>query len=488
MAFSTENSLMLRQATTVTLGICVPVTLLFSAKCLATNIKRGQIRLLNFSLAKNMAPNDLLLTEIILKVIKFLKDDTKTLHSCILVNRLWCKITIPILWSNTFRMHKHNNKDSLLLEKQIISNYITEFSKESTTSLQIHGIILPFQRKTLFNYSTFLRHLDMNYLAVFIRSWFSSTTKLPKGTYRPDLVKVMTTILLKHLLRHSQCFISLKITNSSTTEVIIAALQDDDDPRARNCLSNLRSLKQYRKMHPVPPTFYSQLAKCAFNIEQLDVSSIGTEMSELSTLISVQRNLKELTICKKGYVSSSTEPWTGNILKPAITITHLKLNGINVPLETLYKFENLIELELKNCGYGGYDQESLTHFAKVSLKRLEIFFFETKYPIYLEPFVGLIRNSGENLKSLTLHGCQIEDPENAQKLLISLTDCSPNLIFYEGPILEDNTYELDNMLNNCTKLRELILHPSILNCFLSPSINFDYLFNTITHNKSHKLQ
>ena len=81
-------------------------------------------------------------------------------------------------------------------------------------------------------------------------------------------------------------------------------------------------------------------------------------------------------------------------------------------------FENLIDLELKNCSYEGYDQEALTHFTKISLKYLENFFFESKYPIYLESFVGLIRNSGKNLKSLTLHGCQIEDPENAQNILI----------------------------------------------------------------------
>ena len=273
----------------------------------------------------------------------------------------------------------------------------------------------------------------------------------------------MSTILLNHLLRHTQCLISLKIANLSTTEVIVAALQDDD-PQARNCLSNLKILKQYRKMHPAPTTLYSQLAKCSWNIEQLDVS-VGTQISELSSLIYVQGNLKGLAIRKKGAVSPSTEPWTSNISKSTITVAHLKLDGINFPLEILYKFENLIDLELKNCSYEGYDQEALTHFTKVSLKYLETFFFESKYPIYLESFVGLIRNSGKNLKSLTLHGCQIEDPENAQKLLISLTDCSPNLIFYEGPILEDNINELDNMLNNCTKLRELILHPSISNCF-----------------------
>ena len=111
--------------------------------------------------------------------------------------------------------------------------------------------------------------------------------------YKPESIRAMSTILLSHLLQQTQCLVSLKIASSSTTEVIIAALQEN--PQVRNCLSNLRSLKQYNNVHPATTTLYSQLAKCAWNIEQLDMS-VGTQMSELSTLISSQRNLKELTI------------------------------------------------------------------------------------------------------------------------------------------------------------------------------------------------
>ena len=56
-----------------------------------------------------MISNELFLTEIILRIIELLKGDTKTLHSCILVNRLWCKITVPILWTNTFKLRKSFN-------------------------------------------------------------------------------------------------------------------------------------------------------------------------------------------------------------------------------------------------------------------------------------------------------------------------------------------------------------------------------------------
>ena len=92
-----------------------------------------------------------------------------------------------------------------------------------------------------------------------------------------------------------------------------------------------------------------------------------------------------MTIRNKGAILLSTESWTGAMItRPATSITHLRLDGVNFPLASLYIFENLIELNLKNCDYEGYDQESLNNFTKVSLKRLEIFFFESKHSIYLE--------------------------------------------------------------------------------------------------------
>ena len=73
-----------------------------------------------------------LFTEIFLNVVKNLEDYPETLHSCILVNREWCKITVPILWCNTFK--KYNPliyNGHTLRRKRIISTYLAELSEES---------------------------------------------------------------------------------------------------------------------------------------------------------------------------------------------------------------------------------------------------------------------------------------------------------------------------------------------------------------------
>ncbi|CAG8774874.1 13038_t:CDS:1, partial [Acaulospora morrowiae] len=42
-------------------------------------------------------------SECLEEIFKYLHDDLVSLHSCALVNRSWCRIAIPLLWScNTF--------------------------------------------------------------------------------------------------------------------------------------------------------------------------------------------------------------------------------------------------------------------------------------------------------------------------------------------------------------------------------------------------
>ena len=33
-------------------------------------------------------------------ILQYFHHDYKTLHSCILINRLWCRLAIPLLWED----------------------------------------------------------------------------------------------------------------------------------------------------------------------------------------------------------------------------------------------------------------------------------------------------------------------------------------------------------------------------------------------------
>src|SRR4051812_7767513 len=55
-----------------------------------------------------------LLCEILENIFDLLKNDTGTLFSCMLVKRSWCRIIVPILWSNTFKCVKGENPRKLI--------------------------------------------------------------------------------------------------------------------------------------------------------------------------------------------------------------------------------------------------------------------------------------------------------------------------------------------------------------------------------------
>jgi hypothetical protein len=48
------------------------------------------------------------LPELTYEVIKYFLNDISTLHSCILVNRLWCRLVILLLWENPFSISTRN--------------------------------------------------------------------------------------------------------------------------------------------------------------------------------------------------------------------------------------------------------------------------------------------------------------------------------------------------------------------------------------------
>src|SRR6266536_3289067 len=82
-----------------------------------------------------------------------LQDDKKTLYSCLLVNKTWSEIIIPILWKDPW---KDGN------EKLLFNVIISYLSNESRNNL-IQGIDFltnhPYQ-KPLFDYIIFCRHLN----------------------------------------------------------------------------------------------------------------------------------------------------------------------------------------------------------------------------------------------------------------------------------------------------------------------------------------
>src|SRR5687767_7605607 len=75
-------------------------------------------------------------------------EDKKTLYSCLLVNRLWCEVSVRILWGSVW------NYNTL----------ITCLPNESKEILLNNEIIIssPTSKPPLFNYITFIKRLSID--------------------------------------------------------------------------------------------------------------------------------------------------------------------------------------------------------------------------------------------------------------------------------------------------------------------------------------
>src|ERR1044071_9787380 len=80
------------------------------------------------------------------EIFEYFDKDKLTLHSCLLVNRLWCKVSVRILWRNVW------NYNTL----------IACLPNESKEILYKNEIIISTSEPPMFNYVTFCKVLSIN--------------------------------------------------------------------------------------------------------------------------------------------------------------------------------------------------------------------------------------------------------------------------------------------------------------------------------------
>ena len=99
--------------------------------------------------------------DVLFLIFEELKNDKKSLYSCLLVNRTWCITAVPILWKNPGQYLLTDNAGSLF---DVI---LLHLSVESRDNLRNQGINLfteTYYKPPLFNYINFWRHLNLQLL------------------------------------------------------------------------------------------------------------------------------------------------------------------------------------------------------------------------------------------------------------------------------------------------------------------------------------
>src|SRR6266542_5376947 len=115
------------------------------------------------------------LPEVTSEIIQYLQKDLKSLYSCVLVNRLLCRIATPMLWEDPFSVKCRDGYPYNFLD-----TYLTFFNENDQTKLRDFGIIIdsPF-KKPLFNYPSFIKTLNTYRIELHTVNWMNNLDILP---------------------------------------------------------------------------------------------------------------------------------------------------------------------------------------------------------------------------------------------------------------------------------------------------------------------
>uniref|UniRef100_U9TXD0 F-box domain-containing protein n=1 Tax=Rhizophagus irregularis (strain DAOM 181602 / DAOM 197198 / MUCL 43194) TaxID=747089 RepID=U9TXD0_RHIID len=93
------------------------------------------------------------LPELTDEIMQYLRKDLSTLYSCIFVNRLWCRLAIPLLWEDPFLIPNQHYR--------CIGAYLSFLNEDSKAKFNEYGIDDKLLlSNTLFNYPSFIKYFD----------------------------------------------------------------------------------------------------------------------------------------------------------------------------------------------------------------------------------------------------------------------------------------------------------------------------------------
>ncbi|CAB5396190.1 unnamed protein product [Rhizophagus irregularis] len=139
--------------------------------------------------------------------------DNKNLYTCLLVNRFWCRIAIPILYKTPFTRNQERNKSQ---QSKIISTYLSCLSNEEKIHLMKNSnnkILIPLNNNQLFDYPVYLEEFCNLSLQDMIIHWIILMIKQDFSIEQRKIFHLINNILYPLLISKSKNLSYLNLIN-----------------------------------------------------------------------------------------------------------------------------------------------------------------------------------------------------------------------------------------------------------------------------------
>ncbi|RIA93397.1 hypothetical protein C1645_874098 [Glomus cerebriforme] len=316
-------------------------------------------------------------------ILKHLQNNRSTLFNCLLVNRFWCRATVPLLYANPFDNVMINENHYLIILTLILCFNKAEILQLKNQLKQLNqlkynnnidkiDIDIKDNYKPLFKYPKYLEKYDCFTVNCIIFEWFRNYLNL---SYNHEIVKNFIPSFHQSNLRQCvnirQFQISLhlfynktyniQVLTSNLTHLNLLSLQDiNDDVMAQEFLENVANICLNLRKFEITSILYNNFIKTNETI---------------CTIIQNQNNLKAFKIVQctnlLDKVLVSLELQKHSLVY--IEFEHVNFN--NIPSKTfkyLCNLYNLKYLKFDNCEKFSSEQCKMLNFASFNLKELII--------------------------------------------------------------------------------------------------------------------
>jgi hypothetical protein len=387
------------------------------------------------------------------EILEHLSEDKRTLYTCLITNRTYCQIVVPILWRNPWPTFNSLTIDLeriywKILGKTIIKCLTLETKQNLSKQFQIN-LNPSLLQKPLFNYISYIQIIPVGVINQLIRNNFEQVINYNLEQLEQMLNKEFWALFIK------QCKVkSLEIPNFNIFEY----------PESKIYLSSLSILKIFISY---PKEMIIELSKNVHTLKRIEIFLIyiyEDTNNDIENLIISQKNLKEINfmfISGQKFIFNNKK--SIEYLSNSLKILEL-CSCICLSANIISSFINLTELKIF-YHTSLYHEEGIKVLSDVFLPKLEILSLVNVKGEHLSIFTKLIENTKGSLKILYIH-IQKSSPipssssfSSIELYLNVIKSTCPNIEVL--PIWLNSIFYLKNfedLLISCPKIRKIIIH------------------------------